>query len=121
MTGGGWQVAASADDGVINSHGVVGSWNVRSVGSFELHCTIGVKWEHEGRDSRKRAWCKRGGGGCELASTKRASHVKGYAVPATSGPAARAVPNTTLLATTVRVSDPRFALVADTAPEVAPK
>ena len=52
---------------------------------------------------------------------KRASHVKAYAVPATSGLAARAVPNTTLLATTVRVSDPRFALVADTAPEVAPK
>ena len=90
---------------------------------LELHCTIGVKWEHEGRDARKRAWCKRGGGGCELASTNWASHVKAYAVPATNGPAARAVPvpNTTLLATTVRVWDARFVLVADTSPELAPK
>ena len=79
-----------------------------------MHCTIGVKWEHERRDSRKRACCKRAGGGCKLASTQRASHVKGYAVPATSGLAARAVPNTTLLATTVRVCCARFPFVADT-------
>ena len=86
-----------------------------------MHCTTCVKWEHEGHNARKRACCKRGSGGCKLASTQRASHVKPYAVPATSGPAARALPNTTLLATTVRVWDARFALVADTVPELAPK
>jgi len=65
----------------------------------------------------------RGGGGCKLASTKRASHVKEYAVPATSGPAARAVPvpNTTLLALTVRVWDAASKMVADSVPELAPK
>ena len=62
----------------------------------------------------------RGGGGCKLASTKRASHVKEYAVPATSGPAASSVPNTTLLATTVRVWDAGFVMVAATMPESAP-
>ena len=90
---------------------------------LELHCTIGVKWEHEGRDSRKRVCCKRAGGGCEQASTNWASHVKEYAVPATSGPAARAafVSNTTLLALTVRVRGPGFAIVAESGPELAPK
>ena len=51
---------------------------------------------------------------------KRASHVKAYAVPATNGLPARAVPNTTLLALTVRVWDAGFAIVAETVP-VAPK
>ena len=48
--------------------------------------------------------------------------MKAYAVPATSGPAARAVPvpNTTLLANTVRVWDARFVMVAATSPELAP-
>ena len=36
---------------------------------------------------------------------KRASHVKAYAVPATNGLPARAVPNTTLLATTIFCGD----------------
>ena len=86
-----------------------------------MHCTTCVKWEHEERDSRKRAWCKRGGGGCEQASTNWASHVKAYGVPATNGLAARAVPNTTLLATTLRVWLAGFAMIADTVPELAPK
>ena len=51
---------------------------------------------------------------------KRASHVKAYAVPATNGLPARAVPNTTLLALTVRVWDAGFAIVAESVP-VAPK
>ena len=52
---------------------------------------------------------------------KRASHVKAYAVPATSGLPARAVPNTTLLATTLRVRGAGFSMVADTVPKLAPK
>ena len=51
---------------------------------------------------------------------KRASHVKAYAVPATNGLPARAVPNTTLFALTVRVTDPGFCIVAESVP-VVPK
>ena len=66
-------------------------------------------------------WCKRAGGGYEQASTKRASHVKAYAVPATHGLATSSfVPNTTLFALTVRVTDPGFCIVAESVP-VVPK
>ena len=52
---------------------------------------------------------------------KSASRVKGYTAPATNGLAARGVPNTTLLATMVRVWDAGFAILADTVPELDPK
>ena len=48
--------------------------------------------------------------------------MKAYAVPATHGLATSSfVPNTTLLALTVRVRGPGFAIVAESVPELAPK
>ncbi len=44
---------------------------------------------------------------------KSASRVKEYTAPATNGLAARGVPNTTLLATMVRVWDAGFAIAAN--------
>ena len=47
--------------------------------------------------------------------------MKAYAVPATNGLLASEVSNTTLLALTVCVRGPGFAIVAESVPEFAPK
>ena len=114
---------AASGDGVGNSNALVVCDEGPSR-SLEPDCRRGVRIKYGIHCSRAE---QHTGGRTPMMTRRRCrewygdSRLKVLLAPATNGPAASAASNTTLLALTVRVSDPRFALVADTSPEIAPK